>query len=296
MSKINVLSLFDGISCARIALDRLNVDCNYFASEIDKFAIQVSKSNYKDITHLGDVKNIVSSTLPKIDLLIGGSPCVDLSVANLSSRRLGLEGTKSGLFYEYLRLLDELKPTYFLLENVASMKNDQRDMISKYLNVPHILINSLDFSAQKRKRYYWTNIKVDDFTPKNILLKDILETNVDSKYYFDDEKLAKVVYAKGKKEVKRNYDGFEFVYKEGAIPFPNDPNKKANCLISSQSNRTINVVKDDKGYRKLTPLECERLQTVSDNYTSVVSDSQRYKQLGNGFTIDVIAHLIKNIK
>lgn len=296
MKKINVLSLFDGISCARIALDRLNIDCNYYASEIDKFAIQVSKNNYNDIIHLGDIKNINSKDLPKIDLLIGGFPCVDLSVANLANRRLGLEGKKSGLFFEFLRLLEETKPKYFLVENVASMKNEQRDLISEYLNTPHIFINSLDFSAQKRKRYYWTNIPVDSFEPKNILLKDIIETNVDSKYYFTDDKLQKVIYAKGKKEIKRNYDGFEFTYKEGAIQFPNDINKKSLCLISSQNNRTINVIKDDIGYRKLTPLECERLQNVSDNYTSIVSDSQRYKQLGNGFTVDVIAHLLKNIQ
>ncbi|MFK5975750.1 MAG: DNA (cytosine-5-)-methyltransferase [Sulfurovum sp.] len=169
---MNILSLFDGISCARIALEKLNIPItNYYASEVDKYAIQVSKENYPTIIHLGDVKEIKASDLPQIDLLIGGSPCQDLSNAQ---NGLGLKGEKSRLFYEYIRLYKELKPKYFLLENV---KNKWGNLMSEMVGVDFIELNSSLFSAQSRPRYYWTNI---DF-PK---IPQNHHQEVDEKYYF----------------------------------------------------------------------------------------------------------------
>ena len=153
---MNVLSLFDGISCGQIALERAGIKVdNYYASEIKDIAIKVTQLHYPNTIQLGDVRNIKAEDLPKIDLLIGGSPCQDFSNANRNKD--GLEGEKSGLFYQYLRLLHELKPRYFLLENVA-MKKEERKRISDMLGVEPILINSNLVSAQNRKRLYWTNI------------------------------------------------------------------------------------------------------------------------------------------
>ena len=183
---MNVLSLFDGVSCARIALDKLDISVdNYFASEIDKYAINVSKKNYKDIIHIGDISQVKAKDLPKIDLLIGGSPCQDLSNAQ---KGLGLEGAKSGLFYEYIRLLKEIKPTYFLLENV---KNKWGDLMSEYVGIDFIEINSSQLSAQSRPRYYWTNIDFKSFPNKisNFNIKNIIEENVDEKYFLNKDGL-----------------------------------------------------------------------------------------------------------
>ncbi|NCA28502.1 MAG: DNA (cytosine-5-)-methyltransferase, partial [Proteobacteria bacterium] len=193
---IKVLSLFDGISGARQALKNLNIDCEYYASEIDKYAIQVAKKNHPDITHIGDVKNLICTfdnwLYPKdaneifvnFDLLIGGSPCQDLSIAK--NNRKGLDGERSGLFYEYVRILKECKPKFFILENVASMSKESKELISKELfNIEPILINSSLLTAQQRKRLYWVGklqqdgsykkIEISQPEDKGILLKDILE-------------------------------------------------------------------------------------------------------------------------
>lgn len=173
---MNVLSLFDGISCGQIALERagLKVD-KYFASEIDKDAISVTQYNYPNTIQLGDIRNINLDILPKIDLLIGGSPCQDLSRAKTNG--CGLNGEKSSLFYEYVRVLNEIKPKYFLLENVK-MKKEYMDIITKELGVNPILIDSSLVSAQHRERLYWTNIPIIEMPKdKNILLKDIIKCN-----------------------------------------------------------------------------------------------------------------------
>ena len=332
---MNVLSLFDGMSCGRIALEKLGIKVeNYFAAEIDKFAITVSKKNYPDIKHIGDVTKVKSDDLPKIELLIGGSPCQGFSFAG---KQLNFNDTRSKLFFEFVRLLKECKPKYFLLENVK-MKKEYQDIISYYLNCKPIEINSSLVSAQNRKRLYWTNIpNVSQPKDKGIILRDILEDGSEKigakrGRYLDNGKIEQrmevrkdfksncmttvskdnIVIKKDSIIVKEaTKKGYVEAFEGGGIDltFPNSKTRrgrlmkyKSNCLTAA--NYDYNVVINDKPkvlqpesvtYRKLTPLECERLQTVPDNYTNHVSNSQRYKMLGNGWTVDVIAHIFKNI-
>lgn len=179
-----VLSLFDGMSCGQIALNRLGIiPDKYFASEIDKYAIQVTQKNFPKTIQLGDVNNwpfwelIPEFAWDSIDLLIGGSPCQDLSIAK--QNRQGLEGKRSGLFWRYVEILKKAKPKYFLLENVASMKNSDKDIISEILGVEPVMINSALLSAQQRKRYYWTNIPfITQPRDKEVYVKDILESGI----------------------------------------------------------------------------------------------------------------------
>ena len=175
MKPLTVLSLFDGISCGRVALQRANIPvAKYYASEVDKYAIQVTQKNYPDTIQIGDVKNVWARNLPEIDLLIGGSPCQDLSVSK--NDRKGLKGSRSILFWHYVRLLRTCKPKYFLLENVASMQQDAKETITKQLGVQPILINSALLSGQMRNRLYWTNIpNIQQPKDMGIFLKDILE-------------------------------------------------------------------------------------------------------------------------
>lgn len=260
---MNVLSLFDGMSCGRIALERAGVPVtNYFASEVDKYAIAVSKQNYPDIKHIGDVTQVRASDLPQIDLLIGGSPCQGFSFAG---KQLNFDDPRSKLFFEFVRLLKETKPKYFLLENVR-MKKEFQDIISQHLGVEPIKINSSLVSAQNRVRLYWTNIpNVTQPDDKGIVLKDIIESG-----HVDRDK---------SHCLDANY------YKGG------------NLKSYFEKHRRQLVFSDDGlTYRKLTPVECERLQTVPEGYTEGVSNTQRYKMLGNGWTVDVISHILKNIK
>lgn len=273
---MNVLSLFDGMSCGQIALNKIGLKYdNYFASEIDKYAIQVTQKNYPNTIQLGSVIDIDTSKLPKIDLLFGGSPCQSFSNAGNGK---GFEG-KSGLFWEYVRILNEVKPKYFLLENVI-MKKEWEDIISNALGVKPIKINSSLVSAQNRPRLYWTNIpNVSQPNDKNITLKDILEDNVHTIYKLSDAKIKRVL------ETKRG-KGF----------FYNKTHSKCGTLISGYYKQPTDGIYIDLGFkRKLTPTECEKLQTVPLNYTDCVSDSQRYKMLGNGWTIDIIAHIFSFI-
>jgi DNA-cytosine methyltransferase len=501
---MNVLSLFDGMSCGRIALERLGIQVdNYYASEIDKYAIQVSQANYPDIIQVGNVTELDTSTLPKIDLIMGGSPCQGFSFAG---KQLAFNDPRSALFFEFVRCVEELKPKYFLLENVR-MKKEYLDVISEYMGVEPIMINSALVSAQNRVRYYWTNIPgIEQPEQRGIVLRDILETNASNEYLAgenlqknykggnqlnpnyksqantihntegksgticagthgyangyvkdternqrhyrnDDEKslcMTATMY-KGagnnsmtlvpQKPIKKEYISKQSVEKyvedinaefndpynkktvKGdksttlrtnssngnmwvnekamkethdtpkqvgiAVDKPNqiNPSKKANgvqpymqdrvfhvdgkshCLTKEFASRTnvgetIEVDKEKKqltikeatkkGYttiedgdcfdmtfpksktrrgrnmkdksncltaanydymryehsdedkevywRKLTPVECERLQTVPDNYTNHVSNTQRYKMLGNGWTIEVITHILKNME
>ena len=194
---MNVLSLFDGMSCGRIALERLGIPVdNYYASEIDKYAIQVSQANYPDIIQVGDVTELDTSTLPKIDLIMGGSPCQGFSFAG---KQLAFDDPRSALFFEFVRCVEELKPKYFLLENVR-MKKEYLDVISEYMGVEPIMINSALVSAQNRVRYYWTNIPgIEQPEQRGIVLRDILETQTNEQpvkdtkrnqrhYRNDDEK------------------------------------------------------------------------------------------------------------
>lgn len=178
---INVLSLFDGMSCGQIALNRLGIKVdNYFASEIDKYAIQVTQKNYPDTKHIGDVTKVKAKDLPKIDLLIGGSPCQGFSFAG---KQLNFKDPRSSLFFEYVRLLNECKPTYFLLENVK-MKKEFQDTVTDYLDVEPILINSSLLTAQNRPRLYWTNIpNIDQPNDKGITLEQIRDLRIENYEY-----------------------------------------------------------------------------------------------------------------
>jgi DNA-cytosine methyltransferase len=334
---MNVLSLFDGMSCGQIALERLGIKFDginnkYFASEIKLDAIKVTQYNYPNTIQLGDVKKVNGKELPKIDLLIGGSPCQDLSIAN--KERLGLKGTKSSLFYEYLRLLKEVKPKYFLLENVE-MPIEDLLIITNELGVQPININSSLVSAQMRNRYYWTNIPGDETNlfgesyisqPKdrNIKLQDILESG------FTDRKKARAVlesesrplksqnkiwnryitvglinivfkdnktYLRVNEATKKGYvdisDGecVDLSYINSKTRRGRKMDDKCNCLTRTNEY----YVFKDGDLRYLTQIELERLQTVPEGYTKILSRNKAASLLGDGWTVEVIRHIFKNL-
>ncbi|HQV79191.1 MAG TPA: DNA (cytosine-5-)-methyltransferase [Chitinophagales bacterium] len=318
----NVLSLFDGMSCGQIALQRAGIKVeNYFASEIDKYAIQVAKHNYPNTKHIGSVVDVKGSDLPQIDLLIGGSPCQGFSFAG---KQLNFDDPRSKLFFEFVRLKNECNPTYFLLENVK-MKKEHEDIITEYLGVKPIAINSELFSAQDRKRIYWTNINFKALPTENKLtVEDILEDEVDVKYYIEPKrsvvicenevKKRKIAFIGSNSQGNRIYnihgksvclcgEGGGLGAKTGlyALPCltPDRLEKRQNGRRFKPSNSKFYTltamdkhgILTDNFIRKLTPIECERLQTVPDNYTKIASDNQRYRMLGNGWTVDVIAHI-----
>ena len=306
---MKVLSLFDGISCGRVALERANIPVDaYYASEIDKYAIQITQKNYPDTIQLGDVSKLKG--IYDIDLLIGGSPCQGFSKAG---KQLNFDDPRSKLFFEYVRLLNEINPKYFLLENVA-MKKEYRDIISQYLGVEPITINSDLVSAQHRNRLYWTNIPgVVAPINKGILLEDIIESGdvdkdksycIDANYFKGTN--AKTYFCKSKRQVvwvipeatKKGYvevsngDCIDLTFIKSKTRRGRLMIEKSNCLTACPYNY-CKVTND--WFRLLTPIECERLQTLPDDYTKGLSNSQRYKCLGNGWTVDVIAHILKNI-
>lgn len=304
--KINVLSLFDGMSCGQIALNKVGIEYeNYFASEIDKYAMQITMANYPNTKQLGDVKKVTAVQLPKIDLLIGGSPCQGFSFAGAG---LNFEDERSKLFFEFVRLKNELKPKYFLLENVK-MKQEFQDIISEQLGVKPVMINSSLVSAQNRERLYWTNIPViGQPIDKGILLKDIIE---DGQVLKDKSQtiLATLYKENAKSMIKRNKQGIlilKNIYpkkgQNGNIysifgkckTLSAGVGIKGNGIGSSNAPKIESINAD--GWRKLTPLECERLQTVPDGYTKYVSDTQRYKALGNGWTVDVISFIFSFLR
>jgi site-specific DNA-cytosine methylase len=260
---MNVLSLFDGMSCGQIALQKSGIQVdNYFASEIDKYAIKVAKANYPDTVHLGDVRDVKADDLPQIDLLIGGSPCQGFSFAG---KQLNFDDPRSKLFWEYVRLLRELQPKYFLLENVK-MKQQSMDVITEALGVEPVFINSNTLSAQNRQRYYWTNISCKSPSNIDVMLSDIIENGwVDRTYSHC---------------IDANY------FKGGNLKSYFEKHRRQ--LVFTDESMTE--------FRKLTPLECERLQTVPEGYTNHVSNTQRYKMLGNGWTVDVISHIFNGMK
>ena len=279
----------------------------YYASEIDKYAIKVTQKNFPDTIQLGDIREVKASGLPKIDLLIGGSPCQDVSFAGKGKGLI--DGERSSLFFEFVRLYQELKPKYFILENVKMKKNSEA-IITHCLGVQPIEINSSLFSAQNRKRLYWTNIPLDDLPKdKGIKLKDILENGIvdrDKSHcidanYFKGGNL-KSYFEKHRRQLVFSNDGLCHVGEADINGYDllkrvYHPEGKAPTLTSmGGGNREPKVLVEKLKWSKLTPLECERLQTVPDNYTQGVSNTQRYKMLGNGMTVDVIAFLLKNAK
>ncbi len=344
--QMRVLSLFDGISCGRVALERANkvVEC-YYASEIDKYAESISKNNYPDIIRLGDVREIdFSQLIGKIDLIIGGSPCQDLSIAK--QNRQGLSGEKSGLFWKFVEAVETIKPKYFMLENVASMSKENKELISKTLGIEPILINSALVSAQQRKRLYWCNWQTDLPEDKGILLQDILETgeawndkshcltaNYTGAYFPHDflrhqrQMVAEPVGCalrsrdhKKRLEVRKDQKANAMTsartdslicspVRLGSLGKPSQGNRvysikgKSVCLSAQSGGKgaktglyKIDLPDGDYMVRKLSPLECERLQTLPEGYTIGVSNTQRYKSIGNGWTVDVIAHLFSKME
>lgn len=368
---MKILSLFDGISCARVALERAGIPVEaYYASEIDKYAQAVSRKNWLDILQTGSVtrlKYVKEQGISvqddgehitfggDIDLLIGGSPCQDLSIAK--KNREGLKGNRSSLFYEYVRILNEVKPKYFILENVASMPKEAKQTITDELfGIEPVMINAALVSAQNRKRLFWVGKldksgiyrQVDIKLPEDrgILLKDILEENVDEKFvtnmdftnrfdytihetpfakkgqalratdYKGTHNMVRVgqigkggqgdrIYSTEGKSVNLSANGGGRGAKTGlyAVPValrnrgegkkPEYNNTgKANSLTTVQTDSMVDV---ETVIRKLTPIECERLQGLPDNYTEGISNTQRYKCLGNAFNVDVVAHILSFI-
>jgi len=268
---MKVLSLFDGISCGMVALEKAGINVKeYVAYEIDKYAIKISEGNYPYIRHMGDVFEGDFAKYEGFDILIGGSPCTYWSIAKSDGKR---ETTSSGigweLFSQYTRALKESKCKYFLYENNYSMDSNIKSEITKSLGVEPIMINSNLVSAQNRKRYYWTNINVTS-QPENkgIILRDVLENGYgvivknQGKWHSPEVQKAGTLLA-------RDYKGF------------------------GNQNMIGKIV--DNQLKRLSPIEYERLQTLKDNYTNFVSNSQRLKAVGNGWTVDVIVHILKSI-
>lgn len=328
---MNVLSLFDGMSCGRIALDKANIKVNnYFRSEIDPYATKVAESRWDDVVSLGDVRDVTVHHIynlagkpkvatPKgrftIDLLIGGSPCQGFSFAQ-GSNRPDFDDPRSALFWEYKRLLDELKPKYFLLENVR-MSQKCQDVISEALGVQPVEINSSLVSAQNRRRLYWTNIPFTTPDDKGLVIKDILDdysapladykpvpiNERNARHYREVTQKALCCTASMYKGAGNNgctligmaddingHDILKRVYaQEGKAP-------TLNTMQGGNRQPKTAIDTDKKVWRKLSVTECERLQTVPVGYTEGVSNTQRYKMLGNGWTVDVVAEIFKGIE
>lgn len=330
---MKILSLFDGISCARVAIERAGIPVeSYYASETDKYAMQVSAKNYPDIVQVGSVVDFHPTPLicGNIDLMVGGSPCQDLSIANKD--RKGLDGERSGLFWEYVRILKEVKPKYFILENVNSMPKEAKALITETLGVEPIMINASLVSAQNRKRLFWVGVYVESIgyirvnvtQPENrgILLKDILEENIQGEHdvnacsfrgrYLVDGKRKDVFGSKTKQRLEiggEKANTITKVYKDSMIRIgqigkggqgdriysPEGKSVGLSALSGGTGSKTGLYQTEEYTVRKLTPIECERLQSLPDNYTEGVSNSQRYKALGNAFNVNVIAHIITNL-
>lgn len=328
---MNVLSLFDGISCGQLALQRTNIKIDkYYASEIDKYAIKVTQNNFPNTIQLGDILELTREKLkqlPKIDLLIGGSPCQSFSIAG---KRNGFNG-KSGLYWEYSRILKWIQQhnnpnISFLLENVK-MKKEWEVVITNDLNVTPIIINSSLVSAQQRNRVYWTNISgITAPTDKSISLQDILEEGIaltDKAYCLKIGGNLGLTIKGIEHYLRTKQDNFILKNKPIRLGYFNTGgqgdriysiNGKSVCLSASGGGRgartglyyvgenenDLLIHYDDNKFikeniRKLTPAECERLQTLPEGYTDCISNSERYKAIGNGWTVDVVTHIFKNI-
>jgi DNA (cytosine-5)-methyltransferase 3A len=277
---MNVLSLFDGISCGQIALNRANISYdNYYASEIKPHAIKCTLDNYPNTIQLGDILNLKGSDLPKIDLLIGGSPCKGIS--RLNKNQEGLEHSESRLFWEYIRLLDEVKPKYYLLENTHGNK-EATNTITETLGINPISINSKLVSAQNRPRYYWTNIPdIKQPLDKGITTNDIFDY---SGVLADECRVKWLNSESGKKSIKNGYTKVN--------PYP-----KSGCLTALGHKKwNENYLYRDGVYKYLSQTEIEKLQTLPVGYTKILSYNEAYDCIGDGWTVDVIAHILKNIE
>jgi DNA (cytosine-5)-methyltransferase 3A len=269
---MKVLSLFDGISCGQLALQRAGfaVDA-YYASEIDKNAIKVVQQNFPNTIQLGDITKLNTKDLPDIDLLIGGSPCQGFSFIG---KQMNFEDPRSKLFFEYVRILKEVKPKWFLLENVK-MKKEFAKIISEYIECEPIEINSSLVSAQNRKRLYWTNIPIQPFENKNINFNKYLY-RLGHGYCTEDISLHQKYPTLVAQSPATKYR--LVINLEEALKAPKE-----------KLRRDLTIT------RPITPEECEYLQTLPIGYTDGVSKTQRYKTIGNGWTVDIIAHIFKGI-
>ena len=301
---MNVLSLFDGMSCGRIALERAEINVtNYFSSEIKDYAIRVSDINYpQDIPNrLGDITKINGKDLPKIDLLIGGSPCQDFSGAN--KQRLGVDGTKSGLFFEYVRLLEETNPKYFLLENVR-MKKEHQDFISEIMGCEPIIINSQLVAPHLRHRLYWTNIpnishpidrglKLNDFLINGYSDKDKARTLLesDSRPLTTPIKMCHRYFNKGFTTlIFKSKEHYTELKTHFDIHF-----KGRSALEIDEISKGMDLSLYD-GIRYMNNREREFCQTVPSGYTDSLTQNDAACILGDGWTVDVIAHIFKGLK
>ena len=361
---MNVLSLFDGISCAYVALERAGLPvASYTAVEIDKNATRISQKNYPDIIRHDDVRTFHPTR--RCDLLIGGSPCQDLSIAK--KERKGLDGDRSGLFWEYIRIRNEAKPTWFILENVASMPKKDRDIITREMGVEPVMFNASLVSAQSRKRLFWTNIPFALPDDRGIVLKDILQppgevdermvmkgkafcltatyahqtptengiknsierkhrTMVKIGHTGESDNQASRVYDPDGKSCTLGANGGgggakTGLYKIGTetgliipeatkigyaiakdgdsvdISYPNSKTRRGrvgNKVKNIMTTQSIGVVQNQQ-IRKLTPIECERLQGLPDNYTEGIAMTNRYKCLGNAFNVDVVCCILERL-
>ena len=300
--KLNVLSLFDGMSCGQIALNRIGIKpAKYYASELDKHAITVTQANYPSTIQLGDVTKWREWDIDwgGIDLLIGGSPCQGFSFAG---KQLAFDDPRSKMFFVYVDILNHIRSVNpgvkFMLENVK-MKKEYLEVITEQLGVEPVLVNSALVSAQNRQRYYWANWEFGQPEDRNILLADIIETpptsvTIMSSTFSARQKGRKCLVSEPK-DKSVSFSSMEYV-KNGRQGDYLKCDNYGNCLVF-RNRTTLEQSSGDPAlkYRKLTPVECERLQTVPDNYTAHVSNTQRYKMLGNGWTVDVIAHIFKGM-
>ena len=303
---MNVLSPFDGMSGGQISLDELGIKVDrYYASEIKEDAIQVTQHNYPSTIQLGDVCNIKGEDLLKIDLLLGGSPCQNLSGAMKEEHRNGLEGEKSKLFYEYVRLLKETNPKYFLLENVGSMRKSDRDVITSILGVEPININSSKLSGQLRNRLYWTNIpNVTQPQDKNINLNDILQDG------WSSMKKARCLLESDSRPLTTPIKMFHRYYSTGftTLIFKSKLHYEScmehyNTYFKDLSAKEIDIkLKQEEidlsiydGVRYLNQTELEKLQTVPEGYTSILNRNQAAGLLGDGWNIATIKHILSFI-
>lgn len=295
---MNVLSLCDGMSCGQIALKELGYKVDsYYASEIDHNSIAVTMANFPDTVQLGDVTKLTEDAvkaLPKIDLVMFGSPCRSLSAATRGHNGYndGLEGI-SGLFYDCVRVLNWVRETNpgvrFLVENVTSNKVDDLKAMTNALGVEPVEINSARFSAQERKRLYWTNIPLDEVDGESgAVLGDVLETGVDEKYFYKegftetdpDKRVVAILGINGHDCIKRVYNR----------------NMKAPTLTSCRGGNRQHKVIDGGRVRRLTPTEYRRLQTVPDWVKMPVANSHIYNMLGDGWNIRTIEFLLNNVE
>lgn len=290
---MKVLSLFDGISCGRVALERAGIPVErYVAYEIEDTAIEISKKNWPCIEHCGDVKTADFAQYAGVDLILAGFPCQDLSINK--ANRQGLKGARSGLFWELVRAIKEAKPRYFLVENNYKMPTEDLETITQILGVKPIMINSALVSAQSRNRLYWTNIPgVSQPDNKGVNVIDIIETE-------HRENLISVTKFNGKQEITERQNK---LLRIGTIG-KGGQGERVYSIYGKTSNLTANgggrgaktgLYLIDGEVRKLTPMEAERAQTLPDNYTAGQSDNARYKAIGNGWTVDVISWILSHI-